>query len=124
VINGQLTVISDQLLRVRLFYDDLENNFQQFVSDSIYSIVLLYYPKMSTLASRKRSSSGWHDAAGVEGLVGSFILAGLMEDPVFVKVMAGAQGAKPQYGLGAGQAPNGRRSHPCGPLPGADRRLR
>ncbi len=39
--------------------------------------------------------------------MGSFILAGLMEDPVFVKVMAGAQGAKPQYGLGAGQAPAG-----------------
>ena len=39
--------------------------------------------------------------------MGSFILAGFMEDPVFVKVMAGAQGAKPQYCLGAGQAPAG-----------------
>ena len=67
-------------------------------------IVLLYHSKMSTLESRKRSISGWHDAAGVKGLVGSFILAGLMEDPVFVKVMAGAHGAKPQYGLGAGQS--------------------
>jgi hypothetical protein len=59
------------------------------------------------LASPRRSSSRGHDIVGVESLMGSFVLAGLMEGPVLVEVLAGAQGAQAQYGLSAGQAPAG-----------------
>lgn len=62
---------------------------------------------MSMLASLRRSSSRGHDTVGVESLMGSFILAGLMEGPVLVEVAAGAQGAQPQYSLGTGQTPAG-----------------
>ena len=37
----------------------------------------------------------------------SFVLAGLMEGPVFIEVLAGAQGAQPQDGFGAREAPPG-----------------
>ncbi len=59
------------------------------------------------LASLRRSSSRGHDIVGVERLLGSFVLAGLMEGPVLVEVAAGAQGAQPQHSLGTGQTPAG-----------------
>ena len=62
---------------------------------------------MITIDSRMRNTSRWHDATGIENLVGSFVLAGLMEGPVLVEVLAGAQRAQAQYGLGSGQAPAG-----------------
>ena len=49
-----------------------------------------------------RSSGGRHNATGVEALMIPFVLAGLMEVPVLVEIVAGAQGAQTQYRFGAG----------------------
>ena len=62
---------------------------------------------MATLASRSWFKRGRHDAVDVEGSVVAFILLALMEGPVLIKVVAGAQGTQTQDGLGAGQAPAG-----------------
>ena len=79
----------------------------QFIAIFIFYIYLLDYFQISMLASLRRSSSRGHDIVSVESLMGSFVLAGLMERPVLVEVLAGAQGAQPQYSLGTGQSPAG-----------------
>lgn len=95
---------------VWLFCDDFVQSFTPVRSNFhflIFYIYLLDYFQMSMLASLRRSSSRGHNTVGVESLMGSFVLAGLMEGPVLVEVAAGAQGAQPQYSLGTGQTPAG-----------------
>ncbi len=62
---------------------------------------------MVKLASRSWFERGRHDAVEVEGLVVTFVLLGLMEGPVLIKVVAGAQGAQLQDGLVASQVSAG-----------------
>ena len=62
---------------------------------------------MSKAASFSRCNSGWHDAAGVEGLVVTFILLSLMEGPVFIEVMNGAHSSELQNGFSARKTPSG-----------------
>ena len=54
-----------------------------------------------------RFESGGHDAVGIEGSVVTFIFFSLMEVPVLIKVVAGAQRPRTQDGLGASEAPAG-----------------
>ena len=60
-----------------------------------------------TFTSKLWFDCGRDNAAGVEVSVISFMLLGLMEGPVLIKIMASSQRAKTQDGLCAIKAPAG-----------------
>src|SRR4030042_4862492 len=62
---------------------------------------------MIAFASRAWFDCRWHNASGIEGTMVAFVLLGLMESPVLIKVMAGTQGPQTQDRFGAFQAPAG-----------------
>lgn|GEM_PF-3736247 len=62
---------------------------------------------MTALASGSWFDSWGHNSVGVEGLIVPFVLSGLMESPVLIKIVAGAQGATTQHCLSTGGAPTG-----------------
>jgi hypothetical protein len=77
------------------------NTFRPFLLLYTRKIILLDYFQAIASDSQKRKTSRWNDAPGIESLMVSFVLAGLMEAPVFVEVATGSKGAQSQNGLGA-----------------------
>jgi L,D-peptidoglycan transpeptidase YkuD (ErfK/YbiS/YcfS/YnhG family) len=69
--------------------------------------MLLEYFKLTVSGRRIRIAGDRYDPTGIEILVVSFVLAGLMEVPVFVKIIAGTKGTQTQDSFGPLKSPLG-----------------
>lgn len=74
---------------------------------NVYPALLLEYFQMTVFGRRIRTAGGRYKPAGIEILVVSLVLAGFMEVPVLVKIIAGAKGAQTQDGFGPFESPFG-----------------